>query len=132
MPIFYNKVQKVDPRNPGAPKLWYPVIKSTKLVGEKELAKKLTEETTLNSKEAEMAVHQLFKVIPELLSTSHTVQLGEMGSFRVTAETESSTTEADVNASKIKKLRVRFIESNELKQVMQKTDVVDLTALTGK
>jgi predicted histone-like DNA-binding protein len=79
-----------------------------------------------------MAVHQLFKVIPELLSTSHTVQLGEMGSFRVTAETESSTTEADVNAAKIKKLRVRFTESNELKQVMQKTDVVDLTALTGK
>jgi predicted histone-like DNA-binding protein len=132
MPIFYNKVQKVDPRNPGAPKLWYPVVKSTKLVGEKELAKKLTQETTLNEKEAEMAVHQLFKSIPELLKTSHTVQLGELGSFRVTAETESSANEEEVNASKIKKLRVRFVESNELKQTMQKADVVDLASLTGK
>ena len=132
MPIFYNKIQRVNPSNPGAPKLWYPVIKSTKLGGEKALAKKLTEETTLNQKAAEMAVHQLMKVIPELLSSGHTVQLGEMGSFRVTAQTEGSETEAAVSASKIKKLNVRFTESESLKEAMQKADVIDLASLTGK
>jgi predicted histone-like DNA-binding protein len=132
MPIFYNKVQRVNPSSPFAPRLWYPVIKSTKLVGEKELAKKLTEETTLNQKEAEMAIHQLIKVIPELLSAGCTVQLGEMGSFRVTGQTEGSETEAEVNASNIKKLNVRFTESDSLKEVMRKADVVALASLTGK
>jgi predicted histone-like DNA-binding protein len=132
MPIFYNKVQRVNPSNPGAPRLWYPVIKSTKQVGEKELAKKLTQETTLNEKEAEMAIHQLMKVIPELLSSGYTVQLGELGSFRVTAQTEGAETEAEVNASSIKRLTVRFTESSSLKEVIQKAEVLDLASLTAK
>ncbi|MDR2563768.1 MAG: DNA-binding protein [Prevotellaceae bacterium] len=40
MPIFFNKVQKVNPLNRTAPKKWYPVLKSTGLVKEKEVAKK--------------------------------------------------------------------------------------------
>jgi predicted histone-like DNA-binding protein len=129
MPIFYNKVQKSNPRDPEAPRLWYPVIKSTKLVREKELAAMLAKETTLNPKEAEMAVYQLFDAVKNLLSTGHTVQLGELGSFRTTSTAEPSKTAEEVNASKVKKLNVRFTESKELKHVMQKAVLIDLEAL---
>jgi predicted histone-like DNA-binding protein len=132
MSIFYNKVQKVNPRNPGGAKSWHPVIKSTKLVRESELAKKLTDETTLNPKEAEMAIYQLFKVVNDLLLTGHTVQLGDLGSFRVTAETEGSATEAEVNASKVKRLKVRFSESDELKTAMLKAELRDVSSLLPK
>jgi predicted histone-like DNA-binding protein len=132
MPIFYNKVQKVNPQNPGGIRLWYPVIKSTKLVREKELAKKLADETTLNPKEAEMSIYQLLKVVNDLLLTGHTVQLGDLGSFRVTAETESSTTETEVNASKVKKLKVRFNESDNLKAAMLKAELRDISSLLSK
>jgi predicted histone-like DNA-binding protein len=131
MPIFFKKVQKVNPRDPNGPRLWYPVVKSAKLVREKELAVLLAKGTTLNPKEAEMAVYQLFDSIKTLLSTNHTVQLGDLGSFRTTAETEGSATAEEVDASKIKKLRVRFVESNELKHEMQKADLVDLESLLG-
>jgi predicted histone-like DNA-binding protein len=132
MPIFYNKVQKVNPRNVEGLRLWYPVVKSTKLVRERELAAKLADETTLNPKEAEMAIYQLFKAVTDLLSTGHTVQLGDLGSFRVTAVTESSETEAEVNASKIKKLNVRFSESENLRAAMEKAELKDLASLAAK
>jgi predicted histone-like DNA-binding protein len=132
MSIFYNKVQKVNPRDPNGLKLWYPVIKSTSQVREKELAEKLVEETTLNPKEAEMAVHQLFKTVNNLLKSGNTVQLGDLGFFRVTAETEGSATEAEVNASKVKKLRVRFVESEALKTEMQKAELIDVSSLLPK
>jgi predicted histone-like DNA-binding protein len=102
------------------------------MVREKELAKKLADETTLNPKEAEMAIYQLFKVVNDLLATNHTVQLGDLGSFRVTAETVGSETEAEVNASKIKKLKVRFTESEGLKAAMQKAELMYTGALMSK
>jgi nucleoid DNA-binding protein len=56
------------------------VLKSTGLVKEREVARLLSEETTLNPKEAEMAVYQLLKVVVRLLPDGHTVQLGVPGS----------------------------------------------------
>ncbi|MDR3269883.1 MAG: cadherin-like beta sandwich domain-containing protein [Tannerella sp.] len=53
MPVFYNKVERGNPANPSIPKLWYPVLKSTGLVKERDVARLLAEETTLNPKEAE-------------------------------------------------------------------------------
>jgi predicted histone-like DNA-binding protein len=92
----------------------------------------LSKETTLNPKEAEMAIYLLFDAIKDLLSTSHTVQLGELGSFRTKATTEGAATSEEVNASKIKKLNVRFVESDELKAAMQKADPVDLESIVSK
>ena len=78
MPVFFNKVERGNPANTSAPKLWYPVLKSTRLVKEKEVAQLLSDETTLNPKEAEMSIYQLFKVVVRLLLDGHTVQLGPL------------------------------------------------------
>ncbi|MDR2835984.1 MAG: HU family DNA-binding protein [Bacteroidales bacterium] len=130
MPIFYNKIERGNPSDTSAPKKWYPVLKSTGLVKEKEVAKLLAEETTLNPKEAEMAVSQLLKVVTNLLLNGSTVQLGELGSFRVTAQAEGVATEAEVTAAKVKKLRVRFTESASLKQTIEKATLKDVASLS--
>jgi hypothetical protein len=67
MALFFKKVLRGNPSKPEAPKLWYPVLKSIGLVKEKQVAQLLSEETTLNPKEAEMTLYQLFKVIIRLL-----------------------------------------------------------------
>ena len=61
-------------------------------VKEREIAKQMADETTLNPKEAEMAVSQLLKVVVNILLNVGTVQLGRLGSFRVTASTVASDT----------------------------------------
>jgi predicted histone-like DNA-binding protein len=129
MSLFFKKVQKGNPSNPAAPKLWYPILKSIGLVKEKEVAKLLADETTLNPKEAEMTVFQLFKVIIRLLLDGHTVQLGELGSFRITARGEGSETEAEVNASKIKSVHVHFTPSEALRNEVNNATFKDIAAL---
>ena len=60
MPIFYNKVQRaVNPGDAESEKKWYPVAKAIKRATEKEIAKYIARETTLNPKEAEMAIDLL-------------------------------------------------------------------------
>ena len=62
MALFFRKIQKKNMKDPDGPKLWYPVLRSVGVVGEKELGILLANETTLNPKEAEMAIHQLQKI----------------------------------------------------------------------
>jgi predicted histone-like DNA-binding protein len=102
------------------------------MVKEREVAKLLADETTLNAKEAEMAVSQLLKVVSTLLLNGNTVQLGSLGSFRVTAATEGSDTEEEVTAAKIKKLNLRFTESEELKDMLKKASFKDAATLQSK
>lgn len=73
-----------------------------------EQDKLVSDETTLNPKEAEMAVYQLEKVMERLLLDGQTVQLGELGSFSLTTNSEACRGEKEVTPDKIKKLSLRF------------------------
>ena len=132
MPVLYNKVERITPGKPDAPKKFYPVLKSTGMIKEKEVARRLADETTLNPKEAEMAVAQLMKVVVAGLLNGETVQLGDLGSFRLTASTEGSQTKEEVTASKIKTVNIRFTASQELKTALKKAKFIEAATLTNK
>jgi predicted histone-like DNA-binding protein len=129
MALFFKKILRGNPLNPAAPKLWYPMLKSVGLVREKKLAELLADETTLNPKEAEMTLFQLLKVIIRLLLDGHTVQLGELGVFRLTVRGEGSETEAEVNANKIKSVHINFVASDSLREQINKATFKDTATL---
>jgi predicted histone-like DNA-binding protein len=129
MALFFKKIQRGNPSNPAAPKLWYPILRSLGMVKDKQLAELLADETTLNPKEAEMSLFQLFKVIIRLLLDGHTVQLGELGGFRLTVHGEGSETEAEVNASKIKSVHINFYASESLREQINKATFKDAATL---
>jgi hypothetical protein len=62
MSILYNKVERGNPANPGVLKLWHPILKSTGMIREKEVTKRIADETTLNPKEAEVTATQIKNV----------------------------------------------------------------------
>ena len=119
MAIFFNKVQRVNPRNPKGDRKWYPVLKSIGKVDEHDVAKMLADETTLNPKEAEMAVYQLQKVVSRMLLDGHTVQLGDLGTFNLTITAEGQK-EKKVSADDIKKVNLRFRISKKMREVLNK------------
>lgn len=55
MTLLYKKIQRVNPLQKEAPRKWYPVVKSLGTLSEKEVAKRISDEMTLNPKEAEVA-----------------------------------------------------------------------------
>ena len=120
MALFYNKVQRANPSNPDAPKKWYPVLKSIGRMTEKQVAKEIADETTLNPKEAEMAIYQFQKVLTKALLDGKTVQLGELGSFQLTIKSKGVDNESGVTASLVEKINLRFSPSNDLKNNLKK------------
>ena len=87
---------------------------------EKQVAKEIADETTLNPKEAEMAIYQFQKVLTKALLDGKTVQLGELGSFQLTIKSKGVEKESNVTASLIEKVNLRFAPSIEMKTNLKK------------
>lgn len=118
MTLLYNKIQRANPAKPEDPKKWYISLKSLGLIGEKEVAKQVADETTLNPKEAEMALAQFKKVLIRLLLDGHTVQLGDWGSFYLTVSSSGAATEKEAVPANVTKINIRFQPGLELKEAI--------------
>lgn len=132
MSLLFNKVQRRNPAKPEDPQKWYLTLKSLGMVGEKEVAKQIADETTLNPKEAEMALAQFEKILQRLLLDGHTVQLGDWGFFQLTINCEGAATEKEAIVANVKKINIRFKPGKELQEAINKATFVPAAGLTGK
>ena len=132
MALIYNKVQRRNPLDKNAPARWYPVLKTTRMKREKEVAKEIADETTLNPKEAEMALAQLQKILIRTLLSGQSIQLGDWGSFFLTLNSEGSATEAEATPAKVKKINIRFTAGTDLKEAIAKAQFTDASTLSNK
>jgi predicted histone-like DNA-binding protein len=118
MSILFNKIERGNPQNPTAPKKWFTSLKTLNRVSEKEVAKLVSDETTINRKEVEMALDQFQKILVRLLLDSHSVELGDWGTFRLTCSGEGADTAEALTAANIKSLRIRFTAGKELRKAL--------------
>jgi len=132
MSILFNKVERGNPQDSTAPKKWYPSLRSIDLVPEKEVAKLVADETTLNRKEVEMALDQFEKILLRLLLDSHSVKLGDWGSFRLTCNGEGAATADEVSARNIKGLNIRFTPGAEMRDALSKATFIAAETVVSK
>ncbi len=132
MPVFYNKIEKGNPQKPTEAKKWYVSLKKTSQVSEKEVAKLIADETTMNRKEVEMALDQFEKILVRLLLDGHSVQLGDWGSFHLSCTSEGSTTEKEVSVNKIKNVNIRFTAGKEMKEALKNASFLQAESIVAK
>lgn len=128
MSIVFNRVERANPQD-RTKKKWYPVLKTIKKVNEKDVAKKISDETTLNRKEAEMALEQLEKVLIKNLLASNSVQIGEWGSFHFTCSSDGSNSKESVSAGNIKGLNIRFVAGKSLRDALADANYIPAESL---
>lgn len=132
MPIVLNKVERGNPLQKEAPKKWYVTLKTVTQLKESEVAKQIADETTLNRKEAEMALSQLEKVLTGNLLGSNSVQLGDWGSFHLTCNSMGEETKETLTAASVKGLNIRFTPGKALKEALTKASFVFAEDLVSK
>ena len=116
MAIRYVSTQVRNPLDPSAPKKFYLIQKSVGSIGRDYLIKDTVRNTSLTPMEAATAIDYLFNAIPRLLELGFTVQLGELGYFRVTIKSEGSDLMEDAAQDKIKSIHLRFIPGEEIRK----------------
>ncbi len=132
MPVFLNKVERGNPLKKTDPKKWYVTLKTVTQLKESDVARQIADETTLNRKEAEMALAQLEKVLITNLLASNSVQLGDWGSFHLTCNSEGMDTKEALTASAVEGLNIRFTPGKALKEALMKATFVFAEELVSK
>ena len=130
MPILLNRIERGNPVT--KTKKWYATIKTVAQVKENAVAKQIADETTINRKEAEMAMAQLEKVLINNLMASNSVQLGDWGSFHLTCNSEGYDTRQEVTAKAVKGLNIRFKPGKAIKEALKNASFVFAEGLVSK
>ena len=118
MSIKYIIQKKANPLDRNSFK-YYPAFKSSGRVTRKELVEGMVSRASLTKQEAETAIDYLFEVLPDYLRKGNTVQLGELGYFRLTFNSEGSDTAEEVSANNVKKVKLKFICGRELREAIK-------------
>ncbi|MBP3227155.1 MAG: DNA-binding protein [Bacteroidaceae bacterium] len=124
MPVIYKKQPKRSLKDKSV--RYFPTVKSVKLIREREVAKLLADETTLNAKEAEFALVQLQKILLRELQQGNTVQLGDWASFFLTVASDGTEKKEDCTASLIKTVRCHCRFTPSFRETLQKSEFVPL------
>lgn len=113
----YKLVKRKHPGNPDAPKKWYATPLSASPQSVKVMTRVATENTTLAPKELEAALELLGNYARQQLLQGHTVRLGDLGTLRITFQSEGVESITDYQASSmIKNPRILFTPSKEFRE----------------
>ena len=132
MPILFNKVERGNPQAVASPKKWYPTVKTVSRLNEKDVAHLISDETTLNRKEAEMALEQMQKVLINALLASNSVQIGDWGTFHLTCNSVGAAAKEAVTAANIKSLNIRFVPGKTLKNALDAATFIPAESVVSK
>jgi len=120
MSVKFNVVERGKPGSPETPKKFYPSIIASGKVGQRDIAKRAAEMSTVSIGDTSAVVENFLTLIGQELARGNIVQLGEFGSFWLRTETEGAETEAEVRAAQVKNVLVRFTPGKEFQEVLDK------------
>ena len=119
MSVCYNVIAKLNPQKRKDPPKYYAVAQSSGEINFRQMAKEIAEITTVSTPDAIAVLESLVMIIPRHIEKGEIVRLGELGSLRITLNSEPSEKEEEVNASNIKKANYRFTAGPELQQTLK-------------
>ena len=118
MSMKYRLVQKINPRKPTDPKKFYASVVTRGEVSLRELAKEVSQISTVSIADVTAVVESLLQTIPKHLGQGEIVRLAEFGSMSVTLSSEGTATAEDFTASHIKEVNVHFRPGKEIDQTL--------------
>ncbi|MBK3519510.1 HU family DNA-binding protein [Carboxylicivirga marina] len=114
--LKYKLIERANPRNPEAPKKLYasPVLSGKK--GLKAIAIDIVEKSSLTRGDVNSTLDNLVDQIPKYLLDGNSVNLGDLGTLRISFSSDGVESEEDFNAASIKNLKLIFTPGKDLKK----------------
>lgn len=113
----FKLVQKINPSDKNAPRKWYATSVGEKSQTVKAMTRAATENTTTAPIEMEASLELLGKYAVEQLQQGHIVKIGELGTLRISFQSEGVSDINDFNAATmIKNPRLIFTPSKTFRE----------------
>lgn len=109
MTLRYKIVEQAEPGIKGGGSYQYYLrAAGRELITVDKLAKKLAEQTSLSDIDVKMVLLGLSEIVPDLLLSNYSVEIGELGIFSVSLKSDPSPTKEEATWRKIRELKVNF------------------------
>lgn len=129
MPVFYVIREKKNPLEPQSPPKFYAQAKAWDHIDRKTLLKDIVRHTSLTQHEAAAGIDYLFEAIPNYLSLGLTVQLGDLGYFKCTIQSEGDEDPDKVTVDSIKNIALKFVPGKEIREQVRNLPVQEYPML---
>lgn len=106
MAIKYNIIQRGTPGIGGGEKKYYASNIVTGNAGIEELTRQIEKISTVSGIDIRAVLYGLSDVVPELLKQGFSVNLADLGSFRISISSLPSDTEEEVSAANVRKSKI--------------------------
>ncbi|WP_043894619.1 HU family DNA-binding protein [Porphyromonas gingivalis] len=97
--------------------MYYAQVDKPRVIEYEDVIKDIAEMSSLTTGDVRNAIDRLAYYLQRELTEGNTVRLGQIGTFRVSVPSKYVETEKEVNASILKKPRIRFYINNTLSAV---------------
>ena len=111
----YTVKERYNPKAPEEPRKYYAFPKATGNAGLRVLAKRITRESTVSMMDSLAVLEGLFQVIPDYLMAGNIVELGQLGSLRLSISSEGAENPDEFTVSMIRKTNILFRPGSEFK-----------------
>lgn len=118
MAIVFNKIARKNPRDKSVK--YYPSVKVVGRKTEKDLMERICRNTTLNEREAMMALAEVRQGIMDFLLDGYSVEFSDWASFRQTVTAKGADTFDKCDATLVKKVNVRCVLKKEFQEEVQR------------
>lgn len=112
----YKLIQKAKPGDSQAKKKWYATTVNQGKITIEQLSKDIAGRSSLTRGDIKNVIENLLDEIPKYLVNGSSVSLGNLGSLRLSISGEGVEDPSQYNTSKIKKTKIIFTPSSNLKK----------------
>ena len=120
MSVKFNVVERGNPSKPEDPKKFYPSVVSSGKVGDRDVARRASVQSTVAMADTAAVIENFLSIITDELARGNIVHLGEFGSFWIRIETVGAEVPEDVTSHNIKGVLVRFTPGKEFQEALDK------------
>ncbi|MBD3616714.1 MAG: HU family DNA-binding protein [Gracilimonas sp.] len=120
MPVNFNVIERAEPGvEGGGNRKFYASAISKGSKGIEELTDRIEKISTVSGADIRAVLYAIIDIVPEMLSDGNIVNIGDLGSFRVSISSEGSVTAEEVDSSHITDARILFRPGNKFDEMLK-------------
>lgn len=117
--LRYNLVKRENPKDPSKPAKFYASPTTRGSVGIIEISNDVAGSSSLSRGDLYNAIISLIDQMPKYLLNGYSVQLGDLGTFRIVFSSEGVEHEEEFNVSKMRDVKIYFLPGPRFKQILR-------------
>ena len=132
MSILYKAIGRTQPGVAGGGEIkYYAGIKREREVTLREMVREISSRSTVTTADAMAVIENFLELIPKFLRNGRTVNLSQLGSFRVNISSKGYDTPDEVGNYSIKRNKISFLPSAEMRENMGTVRYTKYTELSS-